>query len=208
MASKKKSTTEDVLKVLCDSVQSILSKATKTKITYSPMIQKISKTCLKPDIGCFVMFEGGFSGLVVLNFPAESALEIYSNYMLSMGLTKSELAISHTSDEVADTLGELMNQAIADFRNELQKEYVISVNQSQPKMLVLTNELMISINTQIEKPQCRKVLFDTKKFRPFYLEMAIEKIEFIPLFDYEKGKSADTDQILEDERKKILGELG
>ena len=204
MLSKKTKTTEDVLKILCNSVQNVLSIATNTKITYSPMIQKINKTCLKPDIGCFVMFEGGFSGLVVLNFPSESALEIYSKYMLNMGLSKSDLASSHTSDEVADTLGELMNQAIADFRNELKKEYIISVNQSQPKMLVLTNELMISVNTHIDKPQCRKVLFNTKKFRPFYLELAIEKIEFIPLFDYEKGKSTDTDQIMEDERKKIL----
>ena len=124
MLSKKTKTTEDVLKILCNSVQNVLSIATNTKITYSPMIQKINKTCLKPDIGCFVMFEGGFSGLVVLNFPSESALEIYSKYMLNMGLSKSDLASSHTSDEVADTLGELMNQAIADFRNELKNFFL------------------------------------------------------------------------------------
>jgi hypothetical protein len=34
------------------------------------MVQRISRTCLKPDIGCFVLFDGGFSGLVVKNFSA------------------------------------------------------------------------------------------------------------------------------------------
>ena len=58
------------------------------------MVQRISKTCLKPDIGCFVLFDGGFSGLVIINFSAQAAMELYSNYLLNMGLSKSDLASS------------------------------------------------------------------------------------------------------------------
>jgi len=47
-------TTDDIFKILCGSIQSTLAAATNSSITFSPMVQKIEKTCLKPDIGCFV----------------------------------------------------------------------------------------------------------------------------------------------------------
>ena len=69
--------TEDVLVSLCNSVTRVLNVATQSKINYSAMVQRITKTCLKPDIGCFVLFDGGFSGLVVINFSAQAAMERY-----------------------------------------------------------------------------------------------------------------------------------
>ena len=67
--------TEDLLTSLCNSVAKVLTAATHSEIHYSAMVQRITKTCLKPDIGCFVLFDGGFSGLVVLNFSAQTAME-------------------------------------------------------------------------------------------------------------------------------------
>ncbi len=52
--------TEDLLMSLCNSVTRVLSVATQSQVHYSGMVQRISKTCLKPDIGCFVLFDGGF----------------------------------------------------------------------------------------------------------------------------------------------------
>ncbi|MCP5078012.1 MAG: DUF3334 family protein, partial [Psychromonas sp.] len=115
MAKSKTITTDDILLVLCNSIKSVLTKATDHQINYSAMVQKINKTCLKPDIGCFVLFDGGFSGLDIINFSAESAVEIYTNYMLHMGIPENELAKSHTADEVSDVMGELMNQIVGDF---------------------------------------------------------------------------------------------
>ncbi|HAU57985.1 MAG TPA: DUF3334 domain-containing protein, partial [Comamonadaceae bacterium] len=54
--------TEDLLTSLCNSVTRVLTVATQSQIRYSGMIQRITRTCLKPDIGCFVLFDGGFSG--------------------------------------------------------------------------------------------------------------------------------------------------
>ena len=82
-------TTEDVLLSLCNSVTGVLSAATQTQVRFSGMVQRISKTCLKPDIGCFVLFDGGFSGLVVINFSAAAAMELYQSYMLTMGMPES-----------------------------------------------------------------------------------------------------------------------
>ena len=114
--------TEDLLASLCTSVTRVLNLATQSKIHYSAMVQRITKIGLKPDIGCFVLFDGGFAGLVVLNFAAATAMELYERYMLQMGMPKSELAGSHTSDEVANILGELMNQIIGDFTGKVRRE--------------------------------------------------------------------------------------
>ena len=111
--------TEDVLTSLCNSVVRVLNVATQSKLHFSAMVQRITKIGLKPDIGCFVLFDGGFSGLVVLNFDGDTALEIYEKYMLNMGMPRSELATSFTSDEVSNILGELMNQIVGDFTGKI-----------------------------------------------------------------------------------------
>ena len=171
--------------------------ATGSPINYSPIVQRINKTCLKPDIGCFVLFDGGFSGLVVMNFTAAAAMDIYRAYMQSMGLPADSLAVQHTSDEVGDTLGELMNQIMGRYQATVEQELQISLNQSQPKMLVVNKELVLSVNAKLEKPQSRKVMFTTANHRPFYVEMSIEKTEFVELFPTEKQPAVDVDQIVE-----------
>ena len=147
MAKSKIITTDDILLVLCNSMTSVLSSATAHDIRYSAMVQKINKTCLKPDIGCFVLFDGGFSGLVILNFTAEAAMELYVDYMVNMGLPKDELATSHTADEVSDVMGELMNQMVGDFTGAIGHELHTSITQSQPKMLTINKQVLLSIDT-------------------------------------------------------------
>ena len=54
--------TEDLLTTLCSSVTRVLNVASQSRITYSAMVQRITKVGLKPDIGCFVLF--GASSIV------------------------------------------------------------------------------------------------------------------------------------------------
>jgi chemotaxis protein CheY-P-specific phosphatase CheC len=126
------------------------------------MVQRITKIGLKPDIGCFVLFDGGFSGLVVLNFAGNAALEIYEKYMLSMGMPKSELASSFSSDEVSNILGELMNQIVGDFTGKIRRELQTNITQNQPKMLVLNKQVMLSVDTPLDRPEIRRVSFFTE----------------------------------------------
>ena len=130
--------TEDLLISLCNSVTRVLSVATGKPIHYSGMVQRISKTCLRPDIGCFVLFDGGFSGLVIINFSKEAAMEIYQSYLLSMGMGQDDLASSYTSDEVSNVMGELMNQVVGDFTGKVRRELQTHITQNQPKMLALS----------------------------------------------------------------------
>ncbi|MFO7883288.1 MAG: DUF3334 family protein [Desulfobacteraceae bacterium] len=202
MPNEKTDSTNEILLILCKTVQRILTKASAKEIRFSPLVQRINKTCLKPDIGCFTVFDGGVSGLLIMNFSAEAALDIYRSYMLNMGMPEEELSILHTSDDVANVLGELMNQTMGHFQTDLRHELHVSINQNQPKMLVINKDIHISIDTQIDNPQYRRVSFETENHRPFYLELGIEETIFEPLFPFEKEKHEDIEEILTQAREK------
>lgn len=206
MRKNKTVTTEDILLKLCQSVSSVLTSATASSVQYSAMVQKISKTSLKPDFGCFVLFDGGFSGLVVINFTSKAALEIYTNYMRNMGMPEDELAVLHTSDEVGDVLGELMNQLVGDFTNKVRKELQTNITQNQPKMLALNKQVNLSVDTNLDRPQARRVTFSTEKNNIFYLELAMDKTEFIQLEEFEISEDECPDSILEAAQKKMNDE--
>ncbi len=197
-------TSQDILLKLCHSVSHILSKTTSTSVTHAGMVQTITRTCLKPDLGCFSIFDGGFSGLVVINFSSLAAVEIYRTYMVQMGMPESELAFSHTSDEVANVMGELMNQIIGDFTNKVSQELQSSITQSQPKMLTINKEITLSVDTNLTEAVCRRVAFRTAGNHSFYLEFAMDKTEFISLNHDIDEKEQDPDRLLEAHGKPIL----
>ena len=203
MKKNKTVTTEDILLKLCQSVSSVLTSATASQVSYSAMVQKINKTSLKPDFGCFVLFDGGFSGLVVINFTSKAALEIYTSYMRNMGMPEDELAVLHTSDEVGDVLGELMNQLVGDFTNKIRKELQTNITQNQPKMLALNKQVNLSVDTNLDRPQARRVTFSTVNNNIFYLELAMDKTEFIQLEEFEVAEDESPDSILETTQKKM-----
>ncbi|AUI87376.1 chemotaxis protein CheX [Vibrio azureus] len=197
MKKNKIITTDDILLKLCQSAAGVLSSATSSTVNYSAMVQKINKTSLKPDFGCFVLFDGGFSGLVVMNFTAKAALELYSSYMRNMGMPEEELAITHTSDEVGDVLGELTNQFVGDFTNRIRKELQTNITQNQPKMLTLTKQVIVQVDTNLDRPQARRVTFSTQNNNIFYLEFAMDKTEFIQLEEFEVAEDINPDDLLE-----------
>ncbi|MCC5852792.1 MAG: DUF3334 family protein [Alkalimonas sp.] len=201
MKKSKTVATEDILLTLCQSLTEVLAAAGNREVNYSPMVQKIQKTCLRPDLGCFVLFDGGFSGLVVINFTAPAAMEIYRKYMMSMGMPESELAQFHTSDEVGNVMGELMNQIVGDFTNKVRLDLQTSINQSQPKMMAINKQVQILINTQLDQPQARRVTFSTPEHNIFYLELAMDKTEFIQLHEFEKAAKENPDDILENAKQ-------
>ena len=188
--------TEDLLMSLCNSVTRVLSVATQSQVHYSGMVQRISKPCLKPDIGCFVLFDGGFSGLVIINFSASAAMELYQSYLLSMGMSKEDLVSSYTSDEVSNVMGELMNQVVGDFTGKIRRELQTHITQNQPKMLVLNKQVMLSVDANLDNPEARRVTFYTGNNNIFYLELAIDRTEFIKLYDFEPQETPDPDALM------------
>ncbi|WP_445947504.1 DUF3334 family protein [Shewanella sp.] len=191
-------TTDDILLKLCHSVSHVLSSTSASHVTHAGMVQTINRTRLKPDLGCFSIFDGGFSGLVVINFSAESAIEIYRRYMLNMGMPETELAFTHTSDDVSNVMGELMNQILGDFIGKISKELQTSISQSQPKMLTINKELTISIDANLDNPVARRVSFKTESNHIFYLEFAMDDTQFIASAEFEMDEEFDPDSLLEE----------
>jgi len=113
-----------------------------------------------------------------------------------MGMAKADLASSHTSDEVANVMGELMNQIVGDFTGKVARELQTHITQNQPKMLALTKQVMLSVDTNLDKPEARRVTFFTGRNNIFYLELAIDRTEFIKLHDFE-SEELDPDTLLE-----------
>ncbi|MBS3798692.1 MULTISPECIES: DUF3334 family protein [unclassified Pseudoalteromonas] len=200
MSKSKVISTDDILATLCHSVTEVLSSASGNNISYSAMVQKISRTCMRPDIGCFVLFDGGFTGLVVTNFSAQAAMEIYGDYLRNMGMPENELAQSHLSDDVANVLGELMNQIVGDFTKKVREQLHTSISQNQPKMMAINKQVQISVDTALDRPQARRVTFTTQSQNIFYLELAMDKTEFIKMHDFDISEAVDPDEIIANTR--------
>lgn len=195
-------TTDDVLLSLCNSVTKVLTSAAHNNIRFSGMVQRIKKAGLKPDIGSFVLFDGGFSGLVVINFSAAAAMELYQDYMKSMGFPQEELAISYTSDEVGNVMGELMNQIVGRFSKKVGRDLQTHISQSQPKMLALNMPIFLSIDTNLDNPEMRRVTFFTEKNNIFYMELAMDRTEFIKIHDGVMLEEVDPDELIAQAREK------
>jgi chemotaxis regulatin CheY-phosphate phosphatase CheZ len=113
-----------------------------------------------------------------------------------MGMSKGDLASSHTSDEVSNVMGELMNQIVGDFTGKVARELQTQITQNQPKMLVLNKQVMLSVDTNLDKPEARRVTFHTGRNNIFYLELAIDHTEFIKLYDFEPQEAPDPDALI------------
>jgi len=204
MEEKNINDTEDVLKILCNSVQRVIGLSTQTEVVSPLIAQKLTGICLNPEIACFVVVEGGFSGIAVLNFSSEAAMEIYRKYMLSMGMPEDELSTQHTSDDVADSLGELINQILGDFRMNLENELGITIHQNVPKMITLNETIVISRASSVTIPEYRRVAFFTEKHKPFYLQISLEDTNFMEL----EPSNNNNKQSIETMQNDMMAEFG
>jgi hypothetical protein len=63
-------------------------------------------------------------------------------------------------------------------------------------MLVLNKQVMLSVDTNLDKPEARRVTFYTGQNNIFYLELAMDKTEFIKLNDFEASEAPDPDALI------------
>ena len=171
-------TIDQISNILCEAVERVLTACTKKKINFSPTIQSIPKITMKPDIGCFVMLSGDYNGLLVMNFSGNAAMSIYKSYMLSMGLPENELSSHFTSNEVTDSIGEMVNQIMGEFMRLIADRYSLIAFCGQPKVLALNSAITLTIDSDYRDN--RRISFSIEHDR-FQLELALEQTEFIML---------------------------
>ena len=167
---------DEISKIFLKTAQHTLETSTKQEITYSATIQKTPKVSMKPDLTCFVQFNGDYNGLVVINFSANAAFEIYKSYMKAMGMPENELAATVASPEVSDTIGEITNQVMGQLIKEIDDKYDLNAEFGQPKALTLNSSITLVIDS--DYGENRRLSFRIGNYS-FRIEIAMEHTEFI-----------------------------
>jgi len=169
---------DDIARIFCVATAEVLSMATGQEVTFSKTIQKVASVHLKPDIGSFVEFNGDYAGLLITNFSATAAMELYRQQMLHMGLPEEDLATHHVAEDVVDTIGELINQVVGKARQLIEQKYALSSYNSQPVAIALTESVKLTIaNFEDTEYELRRLSFKINGC-PFQLELQMEKVEF------------------------------
>ena len=167
---------DEISKIFLRTAQNMLETSTKQEVTFSSTIQTIPKVSMKPDLTCFVQFNGDYNGLVVLNFSADAAFEIYKSYMLAMGMPREELANTVASPEVTDTIGEITNQLMGQLIKDVEEKYELNAVFGQPKALTLNSAITLVIDS--DYGENRRLSFKIGNYN-FRLELAMEHTEFV-----------------------------
>ena len=167
---------DEISRIFLKTAQKTLETGTGQEVTYSATIQKIPKVSMKPDLTCFVQFDGDYIGLVILNFSADAAFEVYKKYMLNMGMPKDELANSISDPEVADTIGELTNQLMGQLIKDVEDRFNLNAVLGQPKALTLNSAITLVIDAYYAEN--RRLSFKIGNYS-FRIEIAMEGTEFI-----------------------------
>ncbi|MDF1614553.1 DUF3334 family protein [Desulfurivibrio dismutans] len=171
-------TVDQVARLFCQATKKTLDKSTGKNLKFASTLQDIPKVSLKPAVGCFVQFNGDYNGLVIMNFTAGAAMELYRSYMLTMGMPESELVSDYTSAEVVDTIGEMTNQIMGRALRMVESNYELSSSMGQPKAIALTSA--ITLTPDAEYQVNRRISFSLETYR-FYMELSLERTEFIPI---------------------------
>ena len=167
---------DEISKIFLTTASKTLEKSTGQTVSYSSTIQRIPKVSMKPDLTCFVQFDGDYVGLVILNFTAEAAFEVYKKYMLQMGMPKEELASSVSSPEVADSIGEITNQLMGQLIRDVEDHFDLNAVIGQPKALTLNSAITLVIDAYYAEN--RRLSFKIGNYS-FRIEIAMEHTEFV-----------------------------
>jgi hypothetical protein len=98
--------------------------------------------------------------------------------MLSMGMPADELAMDFTSNEVIDSVGEIINQIMGELMRTIEDKYDLGAYSGQPKVLALNSSITLTIDADYRDN--RRVSFNIENNR-FQIEMAMEQTEFITI---------------------------
>jgi len=167
---------DEISKIFLKTAQHTLETSTRKKVIYSTTIQKIPKVSMKPDLTCFVQLNGDYNGLVVMNFSADAAFDIYQSYMRSMGMPDEELAATLAAPEVSDAIGEITNQVMGQVVKDIEEAYNLNAEFGQPKALTLNSSITLVIDADYSEN--RRLSFKIGNYS-FRIEIAMEHTEFI-----------------------------
>ncbi|MBI4665947.1 MAG: DUF3334 family protein [Nitrospinae bacterium] len=177
-----KTSTLDFVKIFSRAVRDLVQGSTGKPINVSKTAMQITGIQITGAIGAFVTFSGDYSGIMVLNFEGETALELVQDSLTRMGLSKEDIPTHYGNDEVRNNIGEMTNQIIGKCRTMVQDIYDLSARANIPAVVPITVPVALSMVAKEPRDlECVRVSFTTAKRNKFYMELALEPILGSPM---------------------------
>lgn len=165
----------DLANLFAKAVQEVTKNFCHLDITVGKNAQFLSTIQISEDLGAFVSFNGNYSGLMVMNFEGEAALELVNASLTAMGMPEEELSSHYMSDDVRNSIGELVNHIIGNVRAKIQEEYDLSANATIPAVLPVSIPIGLFFKSTIsEGHSCVRLVFRTPGSFRFHLELSME----------------------------------
>jgi CheY-specific phosphatase CheX len=162
--------------------QQTIKSATGMKINISSTYQKVPNIMIAGDIGSFVSFKGDYNGILIMNFSGDAAVEIVTAYLKLMGMPDGDIPKNHTSDDVRNNIGEVVNQIIGKSRHLIQERYDLAAKANIPAVVPISTPIGLTLETaQTEGQECVRISMSTPSSKRFYIELSMEPTKLVEI---------------------------
>lgn len=177
-----KSSLIEFSKLFSKAAMETIKTATGLKIHESNTYQRIPNIKIAGDVGSFVSFKGDYNGILIMNFSGDSAIEIVTAYLKTMGMPAEDIPANHTSDDVRNNIGEIINQIVGKCRHSIQNRYDLAATASIPAVVPITTPIgLVLETTHGEEQECVRVSLSTPSSNRFYIELSMESAQLVEL---------------------------
>ncbi|MBF0279397.1 MAG: DUF3334 family protein [SAR324 cluster bacterium] len=171
-----------VAEIFKKSIQEVIARSCNLDVPAAKTAQIIPNVGISKEIGSFVSFDGDYSGLMVLNFEGEAALEIVTTSLKVMGMPAEDIPSHYLSDDVVNTIGELTNHIIGKARTTMQSTYDLTAHSNIPAVVPVTAPIgLVFKAATLDGNSCVRIVFRTPQNHHFHMEMTTEPSLFVPL---------------------------
>lgn len=171
-----------VSSLFAKAVQEVTKNFCQLEISVGKNAQFLSTIQISEDLGAFVSFNGNYSGLAVMNFEGNAALELVTSSMKAMGMPEEEIPTHFMADDVRNSIGELVNHIIGNVRAKIQEVYDLSASATIPAVIPVSIPIGLFFRSTVHEGQeCVRLVFRTPENYRFHLELTMESARFVAL---------------------------
>ncbi len=157
----------------------VISRSCSMEVTVAKTAQIIPSIEISKDIGAFVTFSGNYSGVMVINFTGDAALELVTSSLVAMGMPEEDIPSHHLADDVLSSIGELTNHIIGKARADMKTEYDLVAHANIPAVVPVTAPIgLVFKGNGLEGYSCIRLAFSTPQNHHFHMEITLEPALF------------------------------
>jgi len=166
-------------KLFSESYVEIFNKMGAGGFTVSPSFYLIGSAQTRHRVASLLDFTGGVNGLVIINYPEDAAISVVKEFLMGMGLSDEDTPTA-IAEEVTNTLGEICNQVLGNFRKNLEEKYGFQASSGTP-MTMLVNTMLSLRPVDSEGFFYVRSQILTPSMKGFFVEFCIQQGVFVKL---------------------------